>query len=99
MRHLLEVARVISFYMHVPKSYWSNAVLIACYFMSRMPSTILGGHVPHRVLFSNHPLTSLPPRVFGCTCYVYGLDPGRDKLDPQAIKCVFLGYSRTGYKC
>lgn len=52
------------------------------------------------VLFPDRPRHSLPPRVFGCTCYVHALDPGRDKLDPQSIWYVFFGNSRTqkGYK-
>ena len=43
----------------------------------------------------------LTPRVFGCTAFVYVHSQHRDKLDPRAIKCVFLDYSFTqkGYKC
>ena len=66
-----------------------------------MASTILGDQIPHHVLFFDRPLYTLPPRVFGCTCYVHAFDLGRDKLDPRAIKYIFLGYSRTHkrYKC
>ena len=68
--------------MQVPKSYWSDAVLTAGYLVNRMPSTVLGGQIPHTVLFPRSTIHSLPPRVFGCTCYVHALDLGRDKLDP-----------------
>lgn len=49
-------------------------------------------------------LFSLPPRVFGCVCFVhFHLVYTSDKFSPRAraVKCVFLGYSRTqkGYKC
>ena len=39
--------------------------------------------------------------IFGCTTFVHVHNQHRDKLDPRAIKCVFLGYSSTkkGYKC
>ena len=45
--------------------------------------------------------TVYPLRVFGCTSYICALDPDCDKLDPRAIMCVFLEYSRPqkGYKC
>ncbi|OIS98281.1 putative mitochondrial protein [Nicotiana attenuata] len=55
----------------------------------------------HSVLFPHLPLFSLPLHVFGSTCFVHNLTPGKDKLAPRALKCVFLGYSRTqkGYRC
>ncbi|RVW92274.1 Retrovirus-related Pol polyprotein from transposon RE2 [Vitis vinifera] len=49
----------------------------------------------------DQPLYFLPPRVFGCTCFVHILTPGQDKLSAKAMKCLFLGYSRLqkGYRC
>ena len=43
----------------------------------------------------------VPPKVFGCVCFVRDHRPSVEKLDPQAVKCVFVGYSSTqkGYKC
>ena len=43
----------------------------------------------------------VPPKVFGCTCFVRDHRPGVEKLDSQAIKCIFVGYSsgQKGYKC
>ncbi|KAG6512389.1 hypothetical protein ZIOFF_030500 [Zingiber officinale] len=40
-------------------------------------------------------------KIFGCTCFVHVQTGHRDKLDPRAVKCIFLGYSQTqkGYKC
>ena len=66
-----------------------------------MPSTVLGGQIPYTVLPPDAPLFHLPPKIFGCVCYVHILGPGSDKLYPRSIKCVFLGYSRTqkGYRC
>ncbi|RVW96386.1 Retrovirus-related Pol polyprotein from transposon RE1 [Vitis vinifera] len=53
------------------------------------------------LLFPDQPLYFLPPRVFGCTCFVHILTPGQDKLSAKAMKCLFLGYSRLqkGYRC
>ena len=101
MRHLLEVTCALKFHMCVSKSYWSNAVLPACHLINRMPSTVLGAQIPYTVLSLDAPLFHLPPKIFGCVCYVHILGPGSDKLDPRYIKCVFLGYFRTqkGYRC
>ena len=45
-RHLLDVARCILLHRHVPKSYWSYALLAACYLINRLPSSVLKGAVP-----------------------------------------------------
>ncbi|RVW29463.1 Retrovirus-related Pol polyprotein from transposon RE1 [Vitis vinifera] len=62
---------------------------------------LLHSHIPHSLLFPDQPLYFLPPRVFGCTCFVHILTPGQDKLSAKAMKCLFLGYSRLqkGYRC
>ncbi|KAK8937204.1 hypothetical protein KSP39_PZI011852 [Platanthera zijinensis] len=43
----------------------------------------------------------LPLKVFGCVCFVKDNILGVGKLDARAVKCVFVGYSRTqkGYMC
>nr|XP_027188949.1 leucine-rich repeat extensin-like protein 3 [Cicer arietinum] len=66
-----------------------------------MPSSALDNKVPHSILFPGTPLHSLPPRVFGSTCFVHNLTPGLDKLSARSLKCVFLGYHRSqkGYRC
>jgi hypothetical protein len=34
-------------------------------------------------------------KVFGYTCFMHLSATHRDKLDPKACKCIFLGYSIT----
>ena len=58
-----------------------------------MPSSVLHNQIPHSLIFPDQPLYFLPPRVFGCTCFVHILTPGQDKLSARATKCIFLGYS------
>ena len=101
MHHLLEITRALKFHMHVPKSYWSDVVLIAYHLINCMPSTVLGGQIPYTVFSPNTPLFHPPPKIIGYVCYVHILGPGSDKLDPRSIKCVFLGYNHTqkGYQC
>ncbi|CAL5418427.1 unnamed protein product [Camellia sinensis] len=99
--HLLEVARSLLFTMNVPKSFWGDAVLTAAYLINRMPSSVLQFQIPIQLLPVAYPTSSLPPRVFGCVCFVHLQPRTRGKLDPKAVRCVFIGYSATqkGYKC
>ena len=39
--HLLEIARSITFSIHVPKYLWGDAILTACYLINRMPTRVL----------------------------------------------------------
>lgn len=100
-RHLIETARTLLIHNHVPLRFWGDAVITTCYVINRMPSSILQYQSPHSVLYPDQNLFPLPPRVFGCTCFVHNLTPGKDKLQHKAFKCVFLGYSclQKGYKC
>ncbi|KAK2968669.1 hypothetical protein RJ640_004028 [Escallonia rubra] len=100
-RHLLLTARALLFQMKVPKPFWADAISTACFMIIRMPSTVLNGDVPYSVLFPTKPLFPVEPRIFGSTCFVRDVRPHLTKLDPKALKCVFLGYSRLqkGYRC
>ncbi|RVW92955.1 Retrovirus-related Pol polyprotein from transposon TNT 1-94 [Vitis vinifera] len=99
--HLVEAARTILLHSNVPFRFWGDTVLTACYLINRMPSFVLHDQIPHSLLFPDQPLYFLPPRVFGCTCFVHILTPGHDKLSAKAMKCLFLGYSKLqkGYRC
>lgn len=100
-RHLLEVSRAMRFHMNVPKCFWDDAVLTACFLINRMPSIVLANNTPFYMLYPDKTPFSLSPKIFGSTCFVHNFGPGRDKLDPRSTKCIFLGYSRSqkGYKC
>jgi hypothetical protein len=86
-------------------TFWGDAILTAAYLINRMPSRILNFETPlqkFQEFFPNTRLTSdLPLKVFGCTAFVHIHSHLRTKLEPRAIKCVFIGYSPTqkGYKC
>ena len=98
-RHLLEVARSLMFQMNVPKYLWSEAVMTAIYLINRMPSRILGMKSPELLLGRCD--FKVPPKVFCCVCFVKNHRPMVSKLDPQVVKCIFMGYASTqkGYKC
>jgi transposase InsO family protein len=99
-RHILEVTRSLMYTMNVPKFLWSEAVMTATYLINRMPSRILGMKTPYEMVFGKNEFI-VPPKVFGCTCFVRDHRPSVGKLDPRAVKCIFIGYSsgQKGYKC
>ena len=99
-RHLMEVARSMMFHTNVPKRFWGDAVVSACYLINIIPTKVLKDASPFQVLNKTKPpIDHL--RVFGCVCYVLLPGEQRTKLDPKSIKAMFIGYSHThkGYKC
>ncbi|KAJ9698075.1 hypothetical protein PVL29_007267 [Vitis rotundifolia] len=100
-RLLVEIARTLLLHSNVPFRFWGDAVLTTWYLINRMPSSVLHDQIPHSLLFPDQPLYFLPPRIFGCTCFIHILTPEQDKLSAKATKCIFLGYSRLqkDYRC
>ena len=87
--------------MNVLTYLWGDAILTAAYRINRMPSSVFNFKTPIECLLSHFHVTNLPPRVFGCVCFVQALHPSGGKFSPEAHKCIFIGYSPTqkGYKC
>jgi hypothetical protein len=103
-RHLLEVARALLFSSKVPNYLWGEAVLTAAYLINRVPSKVLNFQTPIHIFNECFPFdrvsNDLTLKIFGCTAFVHE-HKNISKLEPRAIKCVFVGYSPTqkGYKC
>jgi len=103
-RHLLEVARALLFSTKVPKYLWGEAVLTVAHLTNRMPSRVLSLKTHFETFlkfFPSAPISAdLPLKIFGCTAFVHE-QKQIGKLEPPAIKCVFVGYSfpQKGYKC
>ena len=74
--------------------------MTATYLINRTSSRILGMKSPCELLFGENKFL-VPPKLFGSTCFVRDHRPSIGKLDPRAVKCVFMGYSSSqkGYKC
>ena len=104
-RHLLETALItIDLGRMFPAPLGMLLFRTATYLINRMPSRVLNFLTPLQVLATFVPLPSvlvLPPRVFGCVAFVHLHKNQRTKLDPCALRCVFMGYGlrQKGYRC
>ena len=103
--HLLEKTRALLFQKNMPKVFLGEGVLTATHLINRLPSRVLGFKSPMDVLSTFYPTltttNNFVPLVFGYVSFVHVHGPNRGKLDPRALKCVFVSYSFTqkGYKC
>ncbi|KAJ9539426.1 hypothetical protein OSB04_032159 [Centaurea solstitialis] len=103
-RILLEMTRALLIESQVPQVYWPEALATATYLLNRLPTKILKLKTPLETLEEYTkipPVLTLEPNVFGCTTFVHIPKSHRNKLDPCAEKCVFVGYgvNRKGYRC
>ncbi|KAL6318435.1 hypothetical protein AAG906_041201 [Vitis piasezkii] len=73
----------------------TRALLIRLFLHYKTPLQVLAQHV------TLPSVLMLPPRKFGCVTYVHLHKNQRTKLDPCAVRCVFLGYAahKKGYRC
>ena len=98
-RSLTERARCLRLNAGLPKSFWAEAVSMACYLINRSPRASLGGKVAEEV-WTGNAVDFDHLRIFGCPAYVHVPGDERSKLDPKSKKCIFLGYKKgvKGYK-
>ena len=83
-------------YSGLPKKFWAEVVVTACYLINRCPSYVITFKPPLDVLKgTNSSYEHL--RIFGWLAYAHTT---QDKLEPRAQRCVFLGYPEEvmGYK-
>lgn len=103
-RHLLEVVLTSLIEANVPLFYWGEALAIATYLINKVPSSSVDFRTPLQALIDvvvAPVIPNLPSRVFGCVAFVHLQKHQSNKLTPQALRCVFLGYvaHQKGYQC
>src|SRR3954465_3159116 len=87
-RTILERVRCMLTSAGLTKVFWVEAVSTATYLINRCPSTALDMKTPEEV-WSGHPPDLDKLRVFGCVAYAH---IRQDKVEPRALKCMFMGY-------
>ncbi|KAL8092162.1 hypothetical protein AgCh_034456 [Apium graveolens] len=90
-RTLNERAKSMRLHTEFPKMFWPDAVSTAAYLINRGPSSPLGFKIPEEE-WQEKEVNLSHLRVFGCVSYVRVKDSDRDKLNPKAKKCIFIGY-------
>jgi len=87
-RTLLERVRCMIIHARLSKSFWAKAVSTAAYVINRSPSAAIGFKTPYE-MWTDHKPNIDHVRVFGCIACAH-IKQG--KLDPRAIRCLFIGY-------
>lgn len=95
-RTILERVRCMLDNAGLPKSFWAEAVSTAGFLINRCPSSAIGFKTPQE-LWSGKPADYSRLKTFGCIAYAH---MRQDKLEPRALKCMFIGYLEgvKGYK-
>ena len=98
-QHIICVARALRLQSNVPIAYWGDCILNAVHLINRLPYPLLNNKSPFELLHNKLPDYS-HLKVFGCLCFASTLSHNKVKLDPRALRCVFLGYlfGVKGYK-
>ena len=107
-RTVVESARAMLMHWtpHLPSGLWAEAVATAVYLRNRCLTRALTGMTPHEAWFGTKP-SYKHLRTFGCLAYAHLTRQAREayhmlgKLQPEAIRCIFVGYSsvaRAGYR-
>jgi len=87
-RTIISKARCMLSNATMGRQFWAEAANTACYLINRSPSIAIEKKTPMEV-WSGSPSDYSQLKVFGCTAFAH-VDNG--KLEPRAVKCVFLGY-------
>ena len=98
-RTIVEKIRCMLRMANLPKSFWGEAIVTACYLINRSPSVPLDFDIPERVWIGKDVSYSYF-KVFGCKVFVHVPKEQRSKLDSKFTPCIFVEYGDVefGYK-
>ena len=70
----------------LPKSQWAEALSAVTYVQNRMPTKVLGGRTPYKIIYRDKPdLSHLGTGVFSVSCAVVELKEKLKRLYDQAV--------------
>ncbi len=97
-RTLMDKARAMLFESDLQLNLWGEAAMTACYLRNRSPAAGIS-MTPFEAFWGKKPDVS-NLRVFGCAVWAKVPDQFRKKLDPKAVKGIFVGYAEgnKGYR-
>eukprot|EP00253_Pinus_taeda_P035070 PITA_35070 len=95
-RTLVECARSMLQGKGISNGLWVEAINTDVYLKNRSPTKCLGFKTLFEALFGLKPAVD-HLRIFGSKAFAHVPKPDRKKLDPKALKCIFVGYG-TEYK-
>ena len=95
-RTLNERARCMRIQSRLPKVFWADAISTVAYLINRGPLVPLGYQLPEEV-WSGNEINLSHLKVFCCVSYILLNSNSRDKLDPKAKRCYFIGYGSDMY--
>ena len=98
-RTIMDNVRALLYHSKLPLHLWAEALSTVVYLRNRSPTSSLKGMTPYERVFNAKPdVRHL--RIFGCTAYAKIPEDQRKKLDPKAVKGIFVGYpvGSKGYK-
>ena len=95
-RTIISKARCMLSNAGLHRHFWAEAASTACCLINRSPSIAINKKTPIEV-WSGSLANYSELRVFGCIVYAHAYN---GKLEPRAVKCIFLGYKSgvKGYK-
>ncbi|XP_019150951.1 PREDICTED: uncharacterized protein LOC109147749 [Ipomoea nil] len=90
-QNILSVARALRFQSGIPIQFWGHCVIHTSYLINRLPTEVLNGKTPYEMLTGKTAYYS-QLRTLGCLCFGGTISHGRNKMQPRARKCIFLGF-------
>nr|KYP41605.1 Retrovirus-related Pol polyprotein from transposon TNT 1-94 [Cajanus cajan] len=93
-RTLNERPKSMRIHAGLPKTFWADVVSTTLYLINQGPSFPIGSKIPKEE-WQSKDVSLSHLKVFGFVSYVRVRDADKDKLDPKARKCIFIGYGEN----